>query len=195
MPRAGLNHGAVVEAAQRLADQVGLRNLTLTALAQDLGVRQPSLYKHIENLDDLHRSLAVRAKTELAAVLATAAAGRSGADGVRALADAYREWGRVHPGRYAATLRAPDPGDEADDRASAAVVAVVQQVMSSMGIPATDGVHATRALRAGLHGFLTLQSVGGFGLPDDVDESFRYLVDLIVLGLLAKGAGSSTAGS
>jgi AcrR family transcriptional regulator len=177
----------VVEAAERLSDEVGLGNLTLTALAADLGVRQPSLYKHIENIDDLHRSLAVRARTELGAVLARATAGRAGPDAVRALAEAYRDWGREHPGRYAATLRAPDPGDEPDERASAAVVAIVQQVMASMGIPEEDGVHATRALRAGLHGFLALEASGAFGLPDDVGASFRYLVDLIVLGLLAKG--------
>jgi AcrR family transcriptional regulator len=190
MPRAGLNHGAVVEAAQRLADEVGLDQLTLTAVAADLGVRQPSLYKHIEGVDDLHRSLAVRAKTELTAVLATATAGRSGPEAVRALAEAYRGWGQAHPGRYAATLRSPDPGDEDDERASAGAVAIVQQVLASMGIPDADGVHATRALRAGLHGFLTLEAAGGFGLPDDVADSFRYLVDLLVLGLRTKGGGS-----
>lgn len=187
MPRAGLDHGAVVGAAQRLADEVGLGNLTLTALAADLGVRQPSLYKHIGGLGDLHRSLAVRAKAELAAVLATATAGRSGPEAVRALAGAYRDWGRAHPGRYAASLRAPAPGDEADERVSADVVALVGRVTASLGVPEADAVHAARALRSALHGFLSLEEAGGFGLPADRGESFGYLVDSLVLGLRSRG--------
>ncbi|MGL5850520.1 MAG: TetR-like C-terminal domain-containing protein [Phycicoccus sp.] len=179
-----------MDAAQRLADDRGLGRLTLTALADDLGIRQPSLYKHIGSLDDLHRSLAVRAKTELAGVLATASAGRSGPAGVAALATAYRDWGRAHPGRYAATQRAPSLGDEDDERASAAVVAVARQVVCSLGIPDADAVHATRALRSALHGFLHLEAVGGFGLPDDLTDSFAYLLDVLVAGLLAKGAAS-----
>ena len=172
-----------MDAAQRLADEVGLENLTLTALAEDLGVRQPSLYKHIDSLDHLHRSLAVRAKTELASVLATAAAGRAGPDAVRELAAAYREWGLAHPGRYAVTVRAPDPGDAQDVAASAAVVAVVTRVLESLGIVREDAVHATRALRSSLHGFMALETAGGFGLPEDVGESFRRMVDIVVAGL------------
>jgi AcrR family transcriptional regulator len=173
----------VVVAAEQLADEVGLANLTLTALAEHLGVRQPSLYKHVAGLAHLHRSLAVRAKTELAGVLAVAAAGVAGAEAVHALAAAYREWGRAHPGRYAAAQHAPAPGDEEDAAASAAVVTVVTRVLASLGVPAEDAVHATRALRSALHGFLVLEAGGGFGLPDDVDESFRRMVDALVAGL------------
>jgi hypothetical protein len=34
-----------------------------------------------------------------------------------------------------------------------------------------------------LHGFLVLEAGGGFGLPVDVDESFRRMVDTLVAGL------------
>jgi AcrR family transcriptional regulator len=173
----------VVAAAERLADQVGLADLTLTALAQELGVRQPSLYKHVDGLAHLHRSLAVRARTQLGGVLAAAATGVSGAEAVHALAAAYREWGRAHPGRYAAAQHAPDPSDAEDVAASDAVVAVVVRVLASLGVPGEDAVHAARALRAALHGFLALESGGGFGLPEDVDESFRRMVDTLVAGL------------
>ena len=53
MPRAGLNGDRVVDEAERIADEVGLANLTLAALAERLGVRQPSLYKHIDGLAGL----------------------------------------------------------------------------------------------------------------------------------------------
>lgn len=183
MPRAGLDRGAVVDAAQRLADEVGLERLTLTALAQDLGVRQPSLYKHVDGLGHLRRSLAVRAKAEMAGVLSSAVTGVAGPEAVHALAGAYRAWGRAHPGRYAAAQRPVDPGDEEDAAAGGSVLVVVERVLSSLGVPRVDVVHAARALRAGLHGFVVLEAAGGFGLPDDVDVSFRRMVDVLVVGL------------
>src|SRR5579872_2166443 len=98
MPRAGLTETRVVEEAERLADDVGLSNLTLAALAQRLGVRQPSLYKHIAGMDALQRSVAIRAKHELAGVLGGAAVGRAGGDALSAMAHAYRTWAMQHPG-------------------------------------------------------------------------------------------------
>ncbi len=57
--RAGLTESRVVDEAERLADEVGRSRLTLAALAERLGVRQPSLYKHIDGMNGLQRSLAV----------------------------------------------------------------------------------------------------------------------------------------
>jgi len=65
MPRAGLTGDRVVEEAAQMADDVGLGQLTLAALAERLGVRQPSLYKHIDSMAGLQRSISGRAKVEL----------------------------------------------------------------------------------------------------------------------------------
>jgi AcrR family transcriptional regulator len=111
MPRAGLTTERVVDEAATMVDQVGLSQLTLAALALRLGVRQPSLYKHVEGIAGLQRGIAVQAKTELAEVLARAAVGRSRGDAIVSLAHAYRRWALDHPGRYAAAQRAPVPGD------------------------------------------------------------------------------------
>ncbi len=183
MPRAGLNRDRVLDEAERVADEVGLGNLTLAAVAERLQVRQPSLYKHIDGLDALHRGLAVRAKSELAQVVGRATVGRSGADAVRALAGAYRGWAAEHPGRYAATLRAPAPGDGDDEAASAAVVVLVGDILAAYGLSGDDAIDATRALRSALHGFVALEALGGFGLPVSVDRSFDRLVTALVAAL------------
>ena len=183
MPRAGLSPERVVDEAQALSDEVGLEGLTLAALAGRLGVRQPSLYKHIEGIDGLRRALSVRAKRELAGVLARAAVGRSGDQAIVALAGAYRTWARAHPGRYRSTVTAPAPGDADDEAASAAVVSVVLDVLAGYGLSRDDAIHATRAVRAGLHGFVSIEAAGGFGMPLDVDESFARLVAGMARGL------------
>jgi AcrR family transcriptional regulator len=116
VPRAGLTQTRVIEEAERIADEVGLSNLTLAAVATRLGVRQPSLYKHIAGTDGLQRGIAVH------------------------------------------------------------VVRVALDVMAGYDLRDDDAIDAIRALRAGLHGFVTLEAGGGFGLPVDIDRSFDRLV-------------------
>ena len=180
MPRAGLTEDLVVAEAERIADAVGLPQLTLAALADSLGVRQPSLYKHIDGMSALQRSISLRARRALADEMARAAVGRSGDDAIRAIALAYREWAHRHPGRYAATVRAPQPGDPDDQSASAAAVGVVLDVLAGYGLHGDDAIDAARGLRSALHGFISLEAAGGFGLPVDIERSFARLVDGLV---------------
>jgi AcrR family transcriptional regulator len=189
MPRAGLSAERVVQEAEVLADEVGLGQVTLAALAERFGVRQPSLYKHVDGIDAVRHAISVRAKRELADVLGRAAVGRSGQDAVIAIASAYRAWALKHPGRYAATVRAPLVGDAEDEAASLAAVGVVTDVLDGYGLSGEDAIDATRALRSALHGFLALEAASGFGLPVDIDRSFQRMVLAVAGGL----AGFSSA--
>lgn len=159
--------------AERLSDE-GLP-VTLAQLAQRLGVQVPSLYKHVGGLDALRALVATRAKDEFANALAAATVGRSRAAAVDAACRAYREWAADHPGRYQATLRAPDPDDAAEVAASARAVEVITAILAGYGLAGDDAIDATRALRATLHGFASLEASGGFGLPG-TDRSFDRLV-------------------
>jgi AcrR family transcriptional regulator len=176
VPRAGLTETGVIEEAERIVDEVGLSSMTLAALAHRLKVRQPSLYKHISGMEGVQRSIALRAKRELAAVLGQAAVGRARGDAIVSMSHAYRAWALQHPGRYAATQRAPIAGDVEDEQASRAVVRVAFDVMAGYELRDDDAVDAIRALRSGLHGFVTLEAGNGFGMPVDVDRSFDRMV-------------------
>ena len=188
MPRAGLGPAAVVAAAVELADEVGFTGLAMGLLAERLGVRTPSLYKHVDSLDALRRGVSVQAKRELGDALARATVGRAGPDAVRAFADAHRRWARDHPGRYAASLRAARVDDEEDRRVSDAALGVLYDVLAGFALPEDRLVDAARALRSALHGFAALEAAGGFGLPRDVDRSYAFLVDTLVAGLQAEHA-------
>lgn len=177
MPRAGLSRPSVITAAAELADETGWERLTLAALAARLGVRLPSLYKHIDSLDGLRRDVAVLAMSDLGAAMSTAAIGRAGGDALRSVAGAYRDYGQRHPGRYAATVRAPAADDAEHTGATATVLRVVLAVLAGYGLDGDDAVDAARALRAALHGFVTLEAGGGFGMPADVDRSYARLID------------------
>jgi AcrR family transcriptional regulator len=193
MPRVGLDAEAVVAAGAALADSEGLGGVTLTRLAGELGVRPPSLYAHIASLDDLRRRIGAHAAGQLAAALATAAAGRARADALRAVAAAYRDYAHAHPGGYAALQRAPDREDEATRGAYEAVVAVVLAVLRGYGLEGDEAIHATRSVRAALHGFVALEADHGFGIPLSLDESFDRLVAVLDRGLAADAAIPETA--
>jgi AcrR family transcriptional regulator len=172
MPRAGLTTAIVTNEAGKLADEVGFDHLTLSALALRLGVRQPTISKHVDGTAGLHREMALLAKAQMADVMRRAAVGRSRDEALLAIAVAYREWAIEHPGLYAATVRAATPGDADDERAALEALQVIYDVLQGYDLSGDDALDATRALRALLHGFVTLQSAGGFGYPRDIDHSF-----------------------
>jgi AcrR family transcriptional regulator len=184
MPRAGLDASAVVDAAARLVDADGLDSLTLARVAASLGVRAPSLYAHVDGLEDLRRRIGARGARELANALGRAAAGRAGSDALLAVADAYRGYARAHPGRYAAAQHSSELSDNDEAvAASGAAVEVVLAVLRGYGSEGNDALHATRTIRGALHGFVLLEAVGGFALSLSVDESFSRLVATLDRGL------------
>lgn len=176
MPRAGLTRLVVAVAAADLADESGWHELTLAAVAQRLGVRQPSLYKHVESAAALRREVSVLAVADLARVLTAAVAGRSGVDALQSLADAYRRYAHRHPGRYAAGVVAPSAGDAEHVRLAEEIITALGAVLHGYRIDGDDALHAIRALRALLHGFVALEAAGGFALALDLDESYRRVI-------------------
>lgn len=179
MARAGLDSGAVVEAAARIADAEGLDAVTLSSVAARLGVKPPSLYSHVGGLPDLRRRLATRAADELADALSPAVAGRAAGDALRAAGHAYRRWALAHPGRHAALQFVP-LGDES---AAARAVELLVSVMHGYTLQGDAAIHAVRGVRAAIYGFVTLETGGGFGLPLAPDDSFERLLDVLDEGL------------
>jgi AcrR family transcriptional regulator len=177
MPRMGLTPQRVVAEAAAVADEAGLDRLTMAAVAKRLGVSLPGLYKHIDSLDSLKRDLAVLGVRELTAAMSAVAVGRSGRDALHAMARAYRAYAAAHPGRAAASVRAPNPADSEHLAAGEAAVAVLLAVLDGYQIGGADAIDAIRMLRVALHGFTTLEAAGGFGLPQSVDHTFTRLID------------------
>jgi AcrR family transcriptional regulator len=181
VPRAGLTQARVIEEAAQMADETGLSRLTLAALADRLGVRYPSLYKHVDGMDGLQRGIAIRAKNELAAILARATVGRARGDAIVSLSDAYRSWALQHPGRYAAAQRVPAPGDTETEAADWASVEIIGDVLAGYDLRGDDAIDATRVLRAALHGWVTLEAT--FVHPANIDRSFDRLVQGLATAL------------
>src|SRR5215471_6427462 len=164
--RTRLTKSAVIEAAVELLNSEGPNALTLNRLADELGIRTPSLYNHVEGLPGLQRDLAVLNAKQLADRMGEAAIGKSGDELFMDVAQAFHNYVKENPGLYLSTLRAsgsqsaPDPKlIHEEERA----LKVGMAVMASLGLQGEDALHAVRAFRSMIHGFATLEIAGGFG--------------------------------
>jgi AcrR family transcriptional regulator len=184
VPRAGLTPATVTEAAAALADELGFAQLSMGLLAERLGVKTPSLYKHVTNQADLVHRIAVQAANELADTIRDATQGRAGSDALTAGAQAMRAYVKHHPGRYAAGNAArptgpDDPLIAALDRVLASWAAMVR----GYGIDPGQKIHVLRMVRTMLHGFATLEVASGFQIDVGVEDSFTWMIDFIDHGL------------
>ncbi|HEX6449698.1 MAG TPA: WHG domain-containing protein [Trebonia sp.] len=179
MPRAGLTRERVIEQAAAVADEAGLEHLTLAAVARRCGISLPGLYKHVDGLEDVKRDIGLRAVRELTGMLAAAAAGVSGHEALTEFARAYRAYARLHPGYYSAILHAPPPDDDEYEAAAANAVTVVAAALKGYRLEGEALIHAVRILRAAFHGIVSLETAGGFGLPESVDDTYAHLVDAL----------------
>ncbi|MGW5557656.1 TetR/AcrR family transcriptional regulator [Micromonospora sp. NPDC003944] len=193
MPKARLTPASITEAGAALVDEVGFDNLSMGLLAERLGIKTPSLYKHVASQADLAHRIAILAMTQAGDVLRDAIQGCSGSDALAAGAQAMRTFVREHPGRYAASNAARPTGpDDPFIPASERVLASWAAMLSGYGLDPGQEIHAMRTLRSVLHGFATLEVAGGFQIDASVDESFTWLVSFLDQGLRA-GAGAGNA--
>ena len=193
MPRAGLTAADLVQAAAEIADERGYQQLTIGLVAARLGIRAPSVYKHVSGLAELQHQLATRAMAELGDAVAAAVAGRASRDALAGLAWACRDYVVAHPGRYTATVGAEfaGPGDPLL-AAGTRVIELIAAVLRGYDIPEPDLVHAIRTVRCVLHGWCMLQLTNAFQWSGDVERSFEQLISFMDSGL--RGAGHTEPG-
>lgn len=180
----GLTSADVVAAATTIADRDGLEAATLTAVADELGIKTPSLYNHVAGLSGLRRLLAMHGADILFEWFEQAADGLEGRVALRAIADANRRFELKHPGLSESFLPAPRPGeDEELYERMARPVGQISGILSDMGIPESEAIHLIRAFRSLVHGFLDLERKDGFGMPVDIDRSFEVGVEMVIAGI------------
>lgn len=185
MTRAGLTAERLTLAAAELADEIGLADTTLSALARRFGVTVASLYSHVRNADDLRTRVAVLALTELADQVRTALAGRAGKDALVAFANAYRDYAKAHPGRYAAAQLRLKP-----EAATAGVVdsavrhaELTRAILRGYGLPESEQTPAVRLLHSAFHGYVSLETAGGFAHSGDVETAWVRILDALDVAL------------
>jgi len=194
VPRTGLSGAEIVAAAAALADETGYAGVTMGLLAERLGIRPPSLYKHVASLADLQHRLATLAMTEVGEQIRDAVQGLAGRDALAALMTALRTYVTEHPGRYMATVGAVARGpDDPLVLGAARVIDSIAAVLRGYGIGDAEMTDAIRVIRSAMHGFAMLEASGGFQWDREPDQSFTWMIGFIDRGLRAVLAGLAHA--
>jgi AcrR family transcriptional regulator len=182
--RVGLTKSDVLDAAAAIVDEQGTDALTLSRLAERLGVRSQSLYAHVDGLTGLKRELILYALDLQAARVRRSVMAKSGREALMALMNELVLVNREHPGLSRLTSWSqPDPTDAAMFDALVEVSEPFTILLASYGLSGDDLAHWRRIIWTSLQGFLSLEAADMMKLPADPDQSVHLLMDLIADGL------------
>jgi AcrR family transcriptional regulator len=158
----------IVAAARELLEEEGLEALSMRRLAGRLGIRAPSIYKHVPGKQALENALISAGFEQIAGEFEAAL--RDADDPVGGLAAAYREFARRHPHLYRLMTERPldrahlTPG--AEDRAA-------RPVYEAFG----RDRDLARAAWAFAHGMTILELNDRFPPDADLDAAWRRGLD------------------
>ncbi len=182
--KTGLDRGRIIEAAAAIADERGIANVTLKVLADELGIRPPSLYKHfVGGLDELSKELMLYGWRCLESEITIAAVGRSGDAAIIAICNAYRGFAGRHKGLLDAMQWYNMYCSEEHLQATQGTINILFRVLEAYGLTEEQRVHCVRMLRGFLQGFSAIEVHGGFGAPAPLDDTFDFAVKTILSGI------------
>ena len=181
--RVGLDKNAILKTAANMADTNGIASVTLKALAEELGIKSPSLYKHISGLDELNKELMLYGWKALEQDIIKASIGKAKDDAIIAICWTYRNYVTLHPGLYEAMQWYNMYQLEEHLNATEGIISVIFQVLDAYNLTEEQKVHIVRMLRGFLQGFLTIESHGGYGNPQPIDDSFNFALKTILNGI------------
>ncbi|WP_416654174.1 TetR/AcrR family transcriptional regulator [Bacillus amyloliquefaciens] len=181
-PRVGMSLDMIIRAASDIADEKGLNEVTLAAVAKSLNVKPPSLYNFVNGLHGIKTELAISGLSMLYEKMAASSAGLSGETALLALADAYIHFAEANPGLYEATFQKVKDGG-IEKLSSLLVDLVVRQLTANGYARPENAIHAARGLRSLLHGFAVLRKQSAFELTESIKESRKFAVIAFLRGL------------
>ncbi|MEW2530308.1 TetR/AcrR family transcriptional regulator [Streptomyces sp. NPDC047071] len=154
----------IVTAARALVEEAGPEALTMRSLADRLGIKAPSLYKHFPDKAAVEVELIAQQLAESAAACESAEARAPGS--LAALADAYRTHALAHPHLYRLATERPLPRHALppglEERAAAPLLRVCG-----------GDVEQARAVWAFAHGMVILEIHGRFPEGVGLGEAWK----------------------
>ena len=158
--RAKINLEIILQKATEIIDERGLDYLSFSLLAKELEIRPPSLYNHVDSLNDLKQLLAIQGLKGLYEYMLHAGIGKSGDAAIHSISRAYVEFVRKHPGLYMAATRIPHSLNEEFAHHQHEILQLVLRILAIYELSEDMAIHIVRGLRSILHGFTSLEQIG-----------------------------------
>jgi AcrR family transcriptional regulator len=180
-PRTSLDE--IVRAARSLVEADGPEALTMSRVADAVGVRAPSLYKRVQGRDELLRLVTEDAVRELTHVLDSVTSGTDPARDLERMADAVRGFARRSPRAYVLVFAPASDAWRPDAASLGRATGSLLRTTEALAGP-DAALEAARTVVAWLHGFLTMELAGAFRLGGDVDRAFRYGIERLTAAIM-----------
>ena len=154
-------------AGRQLLEEEGLEALTMRRLAERVGIRAPSLYKHLTDKAALEAAIIATGFEEAAAAFEQAVdrAGEGSGDALVALAAAYRRFALEHPHLYRLMTNGPLPRAHLPPGLEGRTAVPLLRVAGSEA--------RARAVWAFAHGMVMLELDQRFPPDADLDAAWR----------------------
>ena len=148
----------VLAAARALVEEDGAQALTMRRLADRLGIRAPSLYKHVPDKAAIEAALAAEFLGEFGAEFGAAA-------DLAGITAAYRRLALANPGLYRLATDRPLRRDRLPEGLEDEVAGVLRAAVGG-------DADLARAAWAWAHGMVTLELAGRFPAGADLDAAW-----------------------
>lgn len=154
----------IVAAARAILEEEGLDALTMRRIAERLGIRAPSLYKHFPDKESLEAAIISAAFEEQAGVFERAV--EDGDDPLEALGAAYRSFALAHPHLYRLMT-------DRELRRDLLAPGVEERAGLTIYRAAGEDTDRARAAWAFAHGMAMLELTNRFPPGADIDAAWR----------------------
>lgn len=179
----GLTREKVIEEAGKLANERGLSAVTITNLANHLGIKKPSLYNHIKNQDDIWNGIMSYGWEKVSKEICAGIAIEDPKKALTELSHGIYDYAMHNKGIFEAMLWYNSYENEQLRSSTEGLYHFFLLQTDKLGIDRNLANHLLRTYRSLLEGFILLVIHDSFGNPVSVEESFQISIDFFINGL------------
>ncbi|MCI6014641.1 MAG: hypothetical protein MRZ09_06625 [Coprobacillus sp.] len=183
MPKNMISEESIIETSALIANKIGLENLSLKIIADELNVKSPSLYNHISSLDDVKNKLMVYGWKQLENKMIDSAVGVTGYEALNNMSNVFYDYAINNTGVFMAMLWYNKYDSIEKDNATKRLFNILFKIMKTLNISDDNINHIIRTLRGFLEGFCLLVNNNAFGNPISIKESFDLSLKIIINGI------------
>ena len=183
MPKNMVSEESIIETSALIANKIGLENLSLKIIADELNVKSPSLYNHISSLDDVKNKLMVYGWKQLENKMIDSAVGVTGYEALNNMSNVFYDYAINNTGVFMAMLWYNKYDSIEKDNATKRLFNILFKIMKTLNISDDNINHIIRTLRGFLEGFCLLVNNNAFGNPISIKESIDLSLKIIINGI------------
>ena len=183
MIKSNVSNELIIETSASIVNRIGLENLSLKTIAEELNIKSPSLYNHVSSLEEIKQNLMIYGWKQVEEEIIDSAIGVSGYDALKNMCNAFYDYATNNKGVFTAMLWYNKYESEELENVTTKLFNIIFKVMKSLNITDDNINHIIRTLRGFLEGFALLVNNNAFGNPISIKESFDLSLEIIINGI------------